>query len=451
MSRIAVKLRAVLPRSISARGVFLVVLVCLSVGVPGAIIYQTWAAEHRQRARFEQETLLAMALATELEMNPGGEGHDEWFQKVAELGRRIVWAGIVDDEGHGVEFRRRTAMPLDDILAQVEDDRLTPVVRPLQIGSKSSQRFELITVPQPAQSVTLAMILDRGDLPRATTAPVALGCGLAILIGLIVAGAYYHHAIQRPIERLQRATSRLHTGMGTLLAADDMPAELKRVAQGLGELHRELDEWRSQATNLRHTLSARVDAGTRAEAAARRQAERAADTDALTGLGNRRRFERVLPTLLEDVNRGRELAVIVLDVDHFKQLNDRAGHGVGDELLAFLGELIQATTRRGTDELVRIGGDEFVLLLPGAGVAEATAVAQRVASLFQQRVRTLSVAPPAPSLSAGIAGMREDSAGSIENLIRLADEAMYWAKRNQRDVATARDVRVGGTRSAQPR
>src|SRR5206468_3832062 len=107
-----------------------------------------------------------------------------------------------------------------------------------------------------------------------------------------------------------------------------------------------------------------------------------ATRDPLTGLHNRRLLDQYLPRAIETCReKGDDLAVLAIDVDHFKKLNDAMGHAAGDALLRDIGRLIRSTVRA-QDAAFRCGGDEFVIVLPGAGAEAAEAMARRLAWLF---------------------------------------------------------------------
>jgi diguanylate cyclase len=130
------------------------------------------------------------------------------------------------------------------------------------------------------------------------------------------------------------------------------------------------------ASMLRTTLGFRE---LRALAESRRQAA----TDDLTDLPNRRAFDRALTTAIDRAaERGHTLAVMVIDLDHFKDLNDTLGHHAGDRVLEQVGPRLRSALR-GEDLLARLGGDEFAVLLPGAQAAEAAG--PRIAAALQQR------------------------------------------------------------------
>lgn len=132
------------------------------------------------------------------------------------------------------------------------------------------------------------------------------------------------------------------------------------------------------------------------------------------------------------------MTFILLDIDHFKTLNDALGHSAGDNLLSFTGELLRASLR-GTDIGVRYGGDEFAIIMLGASPLEGSALAQRVVSLFAQQSALLGTVPPV-SMSAGVASVVTGRTCSAESLVRLADQALYRAKRKGRN--TVQSVRA---------
>ena len=159
---------------------------------------------------------------------------------------------------------------------------------------------------------------------------------------------------------------------------------------------------------------------------ARETLEQRAYYDALTGLANRALLmDRLTAALASHASRDVTVAVVFLDVDDFKLINDSLGHEAGDHLLLVLGRRIQGAVRRG-DTVARIGGDEFVVLLEGVhGIEEAEALASVITRSAQLPV-TLADHEVVPTVSAGLAIGRPDA--TAEDLLREADTAMYSAK-----------------------
>lgn len=157
-------------------------------------------------------------------------------------------------------------------------------------------------------------------------------------------------------------------------------------------------------------------------------------TDVLTGLGNRRAFEEALEGECIRAQRARQpLSLVCIDLDHFKQINDRDGHPAGDRVLKHLAQAIGEVARTHVDRSFRIGGDEFALLLPGASVAEAQAVVARVRAHCESADAIWR--DGLLGLSAGYAGFDRQEAPSA--LLHRADAAMYEAKSARRSQPTA--------------
>jgi diguanylate cyclase (GGDEF)-like protein len=174
--------------------------------------------------------------------------------------------------------------------------------------------------------------------------------------------------------------------------------------------------------------------------AAERQLRYQADHDALTGLWNRRRLELELDTLLDPAGT-RGCALVVFDIDHFKFLNDSAGHALGDELLKAVAHNL-ATQLHDEQRLARLGGDEFALLLPDTTETEGREIAARMLThLKSQRLVGRQV-----TASAGVAASANGHRVSSGELLVAADIALYEAKDGGRDrCAVAIGVKRGHT------
>ena len=158
--------------------------------------------------------------------------------------------------------------------------------------------------------------------------------------------------------------------------------------------------------------------------AANEQLRRLAVTDELTGLSNRRAFEDRLQVEFSMARRRRrELSVLILDVDNFKNINDRFGHAAGDEVLRKLGKLLKTTVRL-PDLAVRYGGEEFVILLPESGEEGALGLSRRLLN----RVAEESWDNEPITISIGMAALNQSMESGLE-IVTLADEALYAAKR----------------------
>lgn len=211
-------------------------------------------------------------------------------------------------------------------------------------------------------------------------------------------------------------------------------AKVKRENETLRrELERTLDELKEKNVQLEQSL---------------KKVEEVAATDPLTGLYNRRHFGRVFDQLFSEAQRyAQNLSCVMIDLDGYKQLNDRHGHQIGDQILVVVGKVIGANMRK-MDVAARYGGDEFILLLPHASAEEAVRVADRIradyrkdgAALFQRALASEPIPPL--TMSIGIAALR-DEPGSIpavaDQLIARADGALYRSKNDGRDRVTLHD------------
>ncbi len=164
--------------------------------------------------------------------------------------------------------------------------------------------------------------------------------------------------------------------------------------------------------------------GERAQARLREAALR----DPLTGAWNRAGLAALAPRLLRPGN-----AVIVLDVDHFKTINDQHGHGVGDRILTLLVESARTVLLSPGSEIARLGGDEFVMVLPERSHAEASGLADELRHALRSKLRRMPDLPPC-TISLGIAAI-EAGDRDFAQAIERADAALYRAKAQGRDRA----------------
>nr|WP_295887968.1 GGDEF domain-containing protein [uncultured Devosia sp.] len=168
----------------------------------------------------------------------------------------------------------------------------------------------------------------------------------------------------------------------------------------------------------------------------------AADTDFLTGAGNRRWLMSRLP---ETIQQGD--AVVAMDLDHFKLVNDRFGHSVGDHVLAKFVETVTTNLRK-SDALARLGGEEFVIYLPGLSLEQATAFAERVRREIEALEIFQAGCPIPVTVSLGVAWSgRPQPRGELLN---LADEALYEAKRSGRNKVIALQTAMTNGSAAMP-
>lgn len=164
--------------------------------------------------------------------------------------------------------------------------------------------------------------------------------------------------------------------------------------------------------------------------------------DGLTGLHNRRHFDERLASEWQRLTRTQQsLAMLFLDVDHFKLLNDAYGHDYGDECLRRIANILNAQPRRKEDCVVRFGGEEFAILLPGADIKSARCIAEAI----RKEVVGLAIAHRGSpeglvSVSIGVCSHTPSLASHAETLVRRTDQAMYEAKQAGRNQVCFKEV-----------
>lgn len=202
--------------------------------------------------------------------------------------------------------------------------------------------------------------------------------------------------------------------------------ELGQLARLMHQVYITAQRNQTEIGRLRKTLDDRIAQATRTATKALAQM---AMRDPLTDLGNRRFLNANFPPLfLSCQAAGDDLHALLIDLDNFKQVNDTFGHGTGDELLVFLASLIRASVRA-EDYTVRLGGDEFLVLMPACPADRVTGFARQLQALFHQHIKTALPPRVNADLSIGIASLLADQPAGPQELIEKADERLYAAKR----------------------
>jgi diguanylate cyclase (GGDEF)-like protein len=152
--------------------------------------------------------------------------------------------------------------------------------------------------------------------------------------------------------------------------------------------------------------------------------------DGLTGVANRRQFDTLL---LAEWNRARrsgsELALLLVDIDHFKAFNDEHGHPAGDRCLQAVAAVLQATAGRAADSVARYGGEEFAVIVPGSPLSGVLALAERL----REAVEALPLPEGRVSISVGVGYLHPPALATAEQLLADADAGLYAAKRAGRN------------------
>ena len=245
---------------------------------------------------------------------------------------------------------------------------------------------------------------------------------------VVAVTAFFHIHLPTPEHILSNETARL------VLVFRHEKTAWKIVHSGIsipyGLAHDDEIYPMSRLEKRNHELEQIINLRTKELAEANKLLEIQSNTDSLTNIGNRRYFDYILS---QEWNRGQRsgtpLAVIMLDIDHFKSFNDLYGHLVGDDCLQRLAQAVAQAARRVGELVARYGGEEFVILLPDTDKQTAFEVAKRI----QKVVLSLAIphaASPVGIITAsfGVASLQPSSQQLPIELVRLADAALYRAK-----------------------
>ena len=235
-----------------------------------------------------------------------------------------------------------------------------------------------------------------------------------------------------PALAAERIAARVRSVYG-LSGAISSPLTADGRVVGAIVLSRRAGAWPAATRRVLYRASVEASAAL-SRATSHRTAEAQATTDALTGLPNRRYFDEFVGLMARRRRAGDTVAILMVDIDRFKLLNDRYGHAVGDEVLRAVAAAIVSAVRE-DDVPARFGGEEFVVLLRNPEAADAVEVGERIrAAVRGLDLRRHGVSKV--SVSVGVA-VDDGPEGTIEELIETADRALYRAKRAGRDRVVA--------------
>jgi diguanylate cyclase len=210
------------------------------------------------------------------------------------------------------------------------------------------------------------------------------------------------------------------------------PLDLESVHSIIAELARETTRMQSATEAVRERLESRAR---EVELLTRQleQAQSEALLDPLTGLKNRRGFERAVRDLAAAGPAFRSSALLIADIDHFKEINDKHGHLLGDKILRAIGQTLQANIK-GRDVAGRLGGDEFAVLLQQTSASGARSLAEQIrAAVAAGRIRRTDGKDLAGSVTLSVGVAIGGNGDTLESMLARADAALYVAKRNGRN------------------
>jgi diguanylate cyclase (GGDEF)-like protein len=285
-----------------------------------------------------------------------------------------------------------------------------------------ARQWLTVVIAAAAVAGLLYLLSTHDALGDAWTTQVML-CVVALLAAVWGAIHRYHYWTL-PLRELREQARRVQRGelsIESLTGLGGGAAELVPLIQEL------LREQRAAIAALEAEMKRKMASRTGALERTIENLKHQATRDGLTGLFNRRFLDTFLPRAVKRCQAAKtELCVLMMDVDHFKKLNDTLGHAAGDTLLKSIGQIIRSTAR-GEDVAFRFGGDEFVVLMLGSGEKAGKALAERLTSLVDGLCKTYHVTPR-PRLSVGMVALASLAEPTVDALLVEADKRLYAVK-----------------------
>ncbi|KAE9655006.1 diguanylate cyclase [Pseudomonas sp. PB105] len=362
----------------------------------------------------------------------GAHAHWRWVTQIVDSAVMQKDA-IPDIEALIVDFDGKVLYP--EVLAgeQMPKDRLVT-----SSGWSTANGFVTasVAVPSPASAKMNWYIMVRQPLevalqPARTLLYKLLILGVLAAVAFVVAAYCLASSLSRPIERLAKSAKQVQEHQpGAVFPQAHSVLEIAQLGRSLTGMTQSLLAKERQLQDANASLEATVAQRTADLTQANTELLNLATHDALTGVYNRRRFdEKLAENSLLFQRTGRTFALLLIDADYFKRINDTHGHAVGDDVLRQLAQLIQSTTRV-TDFVARYGGEEFAVLLPEVEAPDSPDVVAEKIRAAIAGAQFEQVGPVTVSIGVGIAA---PSDRDTRALLNRADQQLYEAKAGGRN------------------
>ncbi|EZP64144.1 MULTISPECIES: sensor domain-containing diguanylate cyclase [Pseudomonas] len=357
----------------------------------------------------------------------GAHAHWRWVTQIVDSAVMQKDA-IPDIEALIVDFDGKVLYP--ELLAgeQMPKDKL---VTPSGWSTADGFVTASVAVPSPSNAKMTWYIMVRQPLdvalqPARTLLYKLLILGVLAAVAFMVAAYYLASSLSRPIEQLAKSAKQVQEHQpGAVFPQEHSVLEIAQLGRSLTGMTQALLAKERQLQEANASLEATVAQRTADLTQANAELLKLATHDALTGVFNRRRFdEKLAENSLLFQRTGRTFALLLIDADYFKRVNDTYGHAIGDDVLCQLAALIESTTRA-TDFVARYGGEEFAVLLPEVEAPDSPDV---VAEKIRAAVEA-AVFPAVGRLTVSIGvGVAEPSDRDSLALLKRADMCLYEAK-----------------------
>lgn len=324
------------------------------------------------------------------------------------------------------------AVPLGDTRQVQNSAHLTTLAEPiwqtaLHLAGGAGAWEVDVTSPRPAVVGHVVVEISRAELAARQREMTEIT--LMILMGGFLMATWVSIRISagvtRPIARINETVAKIGRGDLAARVVYD-PAEV------LAPLEAGINEMAEKIATAQHDLQDKIAAATAELRQQKEAAEALARVDMLTGLANRRAFDEAAQHEIQRAIRyGTPLALVLVDLDFFKVINDTHGHHVGDQVLVNFARILTASVR-GVDLAGRWGGEEFIILMPGAELSEAVLVADRMRLTVAAAPTKVEGATCGYTASFGVAEFSA-RAPTLDALLGRADTALYRAKKNGRN------------------
>lgn len=417
----------------------------VAVVVAGTLVVQGMAEVYRQEARNRAVALLStLAAPCALAVSVNAlDRLDGYLAEVVQIGgsyAAIEQVKMLDPVGHTLAQAER-----HEHKTELLDEKFSRQVALSQDVHwrqwHLADRRPMLAVSMPTISGirwgTLVAVIDLTDVERSTDVAENVAIFAALILTIVLATVAYQlllRIVVRPVRELGHAAQAIERGQWSTRAPEGRPDELGKLAQAFNQMASEVQSYTESLERKVADRSAEVQAKNVQLEKVNSQLQQAVDelaflstTDALTNVPNRRHFTRVLDEQVARPQTG-ALTLLMMDVDHFKRVNDRFGHPAGDavlrEVAAVLGKGL-----RGTDILARYGGEEFAAVLPDTPRETGIEVAERLRTLIAAHDFAPAVGQEIGQLtmSFGVACLPQDAANG-DALISRSDAALYQAK-----------------------